>query len=237
MGEIIKFPINEEDTNKLILLTANNVIADSTNELLINYEEIEERLSNLLKHETMENRVMLLSGLCFFTDAYVIGEEDDWEKYIMQGTKVKSYAVFTNLNKIPKKIVKERNYTENSFRNIVDILNKKNEKYELYINPGKKEGYIFTSDLIKIFFDLADLAIKFADERMKEGYQGEELTPIMFERFDFRNVEITLKNGNIIKTQVQAPTFGDELNARYTYDFDGEEKEIFKKDIAFIKEI
>jgi len=237
MGEIIKFPVNQEDTDKLILLVANNAITDSTNELLIDFEEIEKRLSDLRKYDTMENRILLISGLCFFNDAYVVGEDDDWEKYKMQGTKVKSYAVFTNLNKMPKKLVKERKYTEKSFRTIVDKLNKKYEKYEIYINPEKDDGYIFTSDLIKVFFDLIDKAVKFADDRMKEGYKGEELTAIMFEKFDFRNVEITLKNGNKIKTQVQASTFGDEPNARYTYLMDGEEKEVLKKDIIFIKEI
>ena len=237
MSEIIKFPVNEEESKELILLLANYAIADSTNELSINFEEIEERLSALRKHETIENRVQLLSGVCFFYDAYVIGEDHEWEECTMKGTEVKSYAIFTSLNKMPKKIVKAKRYSENSFRNIVDKLNKKDEKYETYINPGKNDGYIFTSELIKVSFDLIDIAIKFADDNMKKGYKGEELTDIMFERFDFRNVEITLNNGKTIKTQVEASTFGDDPNARYTYNVNGEEKEILRKDIAFIKEI
>src|SRR5574344_1938256 len=119
MGKIIQFPVNEEETNKLILLVANNAIADSTNESLLDSEEIEERISNLRSHDTMENRVLLITGMCFYNDAYVVGGED-WEDYEMQGTSVKSYAVFTSREKMPKSLAKKSSLAGWSFRILID---------------------------------------------------------------------------------------------------------------------
>ena len=86
--------------------------------------------------------------------------------------------------------------------------------------------------------DIANKAIDFADGLMREGLSADRLTDKLFERFDFRNVEITLTNGLKVCGEVTALSFGDEPDANFEITLENGERDIvYRKDVAFIKEV
>lgn len=237
MGKIIQFSqewgkISNEDA---ILMLANHAICDSTDELLIDGETIEDRLMSILENDTIENKISLVTGLCFFNSAYVIGKENSWKEY--KSAAENAYFIFTDLDKIPTKHYKKRNFTEISFRIFVERLSDESNEVELYINPGNKASYIVSLEVIRASLELIDKAIEFADEQMKKGYSGETLTDVMFERYEYRTVEVQLKNGETVRGEVVGTSYGDEPNAHYELELDGQSTTVYRKDIAFIREI
>ena len=72
---------------------------------------------------------------------------------------------------------------------------------------------------------------------MKTGLTSENLTDILFERFEFRTVRIELLDGSEIEGEVIETTYGGEPNAYYIVSVNGQEQKVFRKDIALIWEI
>ncbi len=239
MGKILKFPpagVRDMNMDKAFVFFANEAICDSTNEILIDGEDIEKRLERLKKEDSMENRLSLLSGLCYFSEALALGGED-WKEYkVKDGEKSVGYAIFTNVEKFPKKAQKVK-YREVSLRYMIKELENEPGETDIYINPGSKDGYIVRLELARYMLKLADTASDFADKQMQKGYRGEELTDVMFERYEWRQVEITLKDKRKIVGEITGCSFGDDPNAEYTVTTEKKEETVYRKEIEFIKEI
>lgn len=238
MGRILNFPpegVRNADFEQSFIFFANEAIRDSTNEILIDGEDIEERLERLKKEDTMENRLSLLSGLCFFSEALALGRED-WKEYKVKEGNAIGYAIFTSREKFPKNARKMK-YREVSLRYIRNELENESGEVEIYINPGSEGGYILTLALVRYILILADKASDFADEQMKKGYKGEELTDVMFERYECRRVEITLKDKRKVVGEITGCSFGDDPNAQYSVATGEKEEKVYRKEIGFIKEL
>ncbi len=239
MGKIINFPpegVRSGSFEKGIVFLTNEAICDSTNEMLIDGEDIEERLERLKNEDTMENRLSLISGLFFFDMAIVIGEEKDWKEHRVKDGDSLGYAVFTRAEKIPSG-GKRVEYQEFSFRNIIKELSEEADNVEIYVNPGSEEGFILTLQMLRYMQKIIDNAVDFADEQMKKGYAGEKLTDKMFERYEWRTVEITMKDQRKIIGEVTGCSYGDDPKAQYTVTVGEQEVKVARKEIAFIKEI
>ena len=239
MGKILNFPtdwVKNGNPDKFMSILLNQAICDSTDEILIDHEDIEERLENLAKNDSLENRIKVICGLCFFDMAIVLGGED-WKEYTMQEEDSYGYVVFTHINKIPQKQYKKIGFEEFSFRRIIEELADEKGSVEIYVNPGSSASFIFNLQVIRATLEIIDKAVEFADEQMKKGYSGEELTDVMFERFEFRNVEITLKDNQKLVGEVTSLSYGDDPNANYEITAGEKKVTIYRKDIAFIKDL
>jgi hypothetical protein len=238
MAEILQFPQgNNEEFEKLVSEFVNQAVCDSTDELLIDGHTIEGRIAKLCADNTMQNKVAFISGLCAFSDAYIIGDDDTWMDYKLKQGNFEGYAVFTDIDKVPADKRRRRQFTSTSFRYMIGQLEGESGKIEFCLNPNEKNSYIISLELLRVSLELYDKASDFTDDLMKKGLKAESLTDVLFERFDYRLVEITLKNGTKLSGQVECPTFGDDPNAHYELTADDKTIDVFRKDIAFIKEI
>lgn len=240
MAKIYNFPIDwgKHTLEELFAIFANDAISASTDELLIDSEDIESRLAELSNKDCAENRSWLIMGLLFFNDVIIVGDEDTWIKNKISYNGSQGFAVYTSVNKLPKNKRNFKNYFELAFRLILEKLEAENNDIDIYVNPGDKNGWTFSLALLRMSMDIANKATDFADELMKKGLDANGLTDKLFERFDFRNVEITLKDGTKLIGEVETVTFGNDVNAHYELTKSDDEKlDVYRKDIAFIKEI
>ncbi len=238
MAKIIQFSNKnmEESAKQAILELSNYAIYDSTNELLLDSEEIENRLNEMMLNDNVKSRAAVLSGLYFYTSVYVAGDEDNWREYRLRNNNSYYYAVYTDESKILKQ-KRYDDYTEYSFRMIIDDLAEENENTEIIVNPKSKNSVSLTLQLLRTAAELIEQAVSFVDKLMKEGLKSDSLTDILFERFEFRRVEIKLNDGSIIIGEVTATSYGDEPNANYEVETKEKTLTVYRKDIAFIKEI
>lgn len=240
MAKIFNFPTDwgKHTSEDLFTMFANDAICASTDELLIDSEDIEKRLAELSKRDCAENRSWLIMGLLFFNDVILVGDEDSWTKDKISYNGSQGFAVYTSVEKLPKDKRSFKCYFELAFRLILEKLSNESNDVDIYVNPGDKNGWTFSLALLRMSMDIANKATDFADGLMKKGLDANGLTDKLFERFDFVNVEIILTNGTKLTGEVEAVTFGDDENAHYEMTkTDGKKVEVFRKDIAFIKEI
>lgn len=240
MAKIYNFPTDwgKHTPEELFAMFANDAICASTDETLIDSEDIEARLAELSKKDCAENRSWLIMGLLFFNDVIIIGDEDTWTKDKIAYNGSKGFAVYTSVEKLPENKRNFKYYFELAFRIILEKLANESNDIDIYVNPGDKNGWTFSLALLRASMDIANKAIDFADGLMREGLSADHLTDKLFERFDFRNVEITLTNGSKVCGEVTALSFGKEPDANYKITKENDERVIvYRKDIAFIKEV
>lgn len=240
MAKIYNFPTDwgKHTTEELFTMFANDAICASMDETLIDSEDIEARLAELSKEDCAENRSRLIMGLLFYNDVIIVGDEDNWtnEKIVYNGSQ--GFAVYTSAEKLPTNKRNFKCYFELSFRLILEKLTDESNDVDIYVNPGDKDGWTFSLALLRMSMDIANKAIDFADGLMREGLSADRLTNKLFERFDFRRVEITLTNGSKLCGEVTALSYGDEPDANYEITKEnGETVTVYRSDIAFIKEV
>lgn len=240
MAKIYNFPSDwgKHTTEELFLMFANNAICADTDETLIDSEDIENRLAELSKNDTAENRSFVIMGLLFYNGAIILGDENSWTKDKISYNGTQGYAVYTSVEKLPSNKRNFKCYFELAFRLILERLVDESNDVDIYVNPGDKNGFTFSLALLRMSMKIAEEAIEFADALMKKGLDANGLTDKLFERFDFRNVEITLIDGTKICGEVTALSFGNEPNANYEIiKASGERVAVYRRDIVFIKEI
>lgn len=240
MAKIYNFPTDwgKHSTEELFIMFANDAICASTNETLIDGEDIEARLAELSKKDCAENRSWLIMGLLFFNDVIIVGDEDTWTNNKISYNGSNGFAVYTSVEKLPNNKKNFKCYFELAFRIILEKLADESSDVDIYVNPGDKNGWTFSLALLRMSLDIANKAIDFADGLMKEGLSADRLTVKLFERFDLRNVEITLANGSKLCGEVTALSYGDEPDANYEITKEnGERVTVYRADIAFIKEV
>lgn len=240
MAKIYNFPTDwgKHTTEELFTMFANDAIRASTDETLIDSEDIEARLAELSKKDCAENRSWLIMGLLFFNDVIIVGDEDTWTNNKIAYNGSQGFAVYTSVEKLPTNKRNFKCYFELSFRLILDKLTNENNDVDIYVNPGDKNGWTFSLALLRASMDIANKANDFADGLMREGLSAYRLTDKLFERFDFRKVEIALTNGSKVCGEVTALSYGDESDANYEITKEnGERVTVYRTDIAFIKEI
>lgn len=240
MAKIYNFPTDwgKHTAEELFTMFANDAICASTDETLIDSEDIEARLAELSKKDCAENRSWLIMGLLFYNDVIIVGDEDNWtnEKIAYNGSQ--GFAVYTSVEKLPTNKRNFKCYFELSFRLILEKLTDESNDVDIYVNPGDKDGWTFSLALLRMGMDIANKAIDFADGLMRVGLSVDRLTNKLFERFDFRRVEFTLTNGSKLCGEVTALSYGDEPNANYEITKEnGERVTVYRADIAFIKEV
>lgn len=239
MAKIYNFPSDwgKHTQEELFLMLANDAICASTDENLIDSDDIEYRLAELSKNDSVENRSWLIMGLLYFSDVVILGNEATWTENKIDYNGSQGFAVYTSVEKLPKNKRNFKYYFEHSFRFVLESLAGESNNIDIYINPGDKDGWTFSLALLRMSMDIANEATGFADDLMKKGITAEGLTDKLFERFDFVNVEITLKDGTKLTGEVEAVTYGDDENAHYEMTKnDGEKLDVYRKDIAFIKQ-
>ncbi|MDE6505197.1 MAG: hypothetical protein K2L42_04925 [Clostridia bacterium] len=240
MAKIYNFPTDwgKHTQEELFSIFANDAICASTDENLIDSDDIEDRLSELRKNDRVENRSWATFGLLFFNDVLIMGNEETWTENKITYNGSQGYAVYTSVGKLPVNKRNFKNYFELCFRFILEKLNAESNSIDIYVNPGDKNGWTFSLGYLRMCMDIANKATAFADDLMKKGLTAENLTNKLFERFDFVNVEITLKDGTKLMGEVEAVTFGNDENAHYEMTtIDGTKLDVYRKDIAFIKQI
>lgn len=238
MAKIYNFPSDwgKHTQEELFLILANDAICASTDENLIDSDDIEHRLAELSKNDCVENRSWLIMSLLYFSDVIILGNEETWTENKVAYNGSQGFAVYTSVEKLPKNKRNFKYFFEHSFRFVLDSLIGESNNVDIYINPGDKNGWTFSLALLRMCMDIANKAIDFVDELMKKGITAEGLTDKLFERFDFVNVEITLKDGTKLTGEVEAVTYGDEENAHYEMtNSDGTRMDVYRKDIDFIK--
>lgn len=234
LSEYCESQLQEE----LISIFANDAICASTDENLIDSDDIEDRLAELSKNDSVENRSWLTMGLLFFNNVIILGDEVTWTENKIAYNGSQGYAVYTSVEKLPKNKRSFKDYFELCFRFVLEKLNAESNNVDIYVNPGDKNGWTFSLAYLRMCMDIANKATDFADDLMKKGLTAEGLTDKLFERFDFVNVEITLTDGTKLTGEVEAVTFGNEENAHYEMiKTDGTKLDVYRKDITFIKQI
>jgi hypothetical protein len=240
MAKIYNFPTDwgKHTQEELISIFANDAICASTDENLIDSDDIEDRLAELSKNDSVENRSWLTMGLLFFNNVIILGDEVTWTENKIAYNGSQGYAVYTSVEKLPKNKRSFKDYFELCFRFVLEKLNAESNNVDIYVNPGDKNGWTFSLAYLRMCMDIANKATDFADDLMKKGLTAEGLTDKLFERFDFVNVEITLTDGTKLTGEVEAVTFGNEENAHYEMiKTDGTKLDVYRKDITFIKQI
>lgn len=225
-------------TEDLLLQLANDAICADTDSVLLNSADIEDRLLAVNKNDTPENRSYLIMGLLFYTDVILVGTETTWKSRKLNQNGLCGYAVYTSVEKLPEYVRISKIYFDASFDYILRELQKEKDDVNIYLNPGDVNGVTFSLQLLRLMKEIADKAIDFADGLMKRGLEEKELTDTLFERFDFRQVKIKLKNGAEIEGQVTGLSFGDDPNANYEVtQKSGEPITVYRRDISYIREI
>lgn len=240
MAKIYNFPTDwgKYTQEELFSRLANDAVCASTDEILIDSDDIENRLAALSKSDSIENRSWAIMGLLYFSNVLILGDNETWTKNKIEYNGSQGYAVYTSANKLPKNLRDYKYYFDHSFRYILKQLEKESNNVDIYVNPGDTSGWTFSLELLRMCMDIANKADAFADSLMKKGLTAEGLTDKLFERFDFVNVEITLTDGTILTGEVEAVTFGDDEDAHYEMiKTDGTKLDVYRKDIAFIKQI
>lgn len=238
MAKIYNFPTDwgKHSQEELFLIFANDAICASTDENLIDSDSIEDRLAELSKNDSVENRSWLTMGLLFFNDVIILGDEETWTENKIAYNGSQGYAIYTSIEKLPKNKRNFKYYFELCFRFILEKLAHESDSVDIYVNPGDKDGWTFSLAYLRMCMDIANKANDFADDLMKKGLTAERLTDKLFERFDFVNVEITLTDGTKLTGEVEAVTFGNDENAHYEMiKADGTNLVVYRKDISFIK--
>ena len=240
MAKIYNFPADwgKHTQEELFLMFANDAICASTDENLIDGNDIENRLAELSKNDNVENRSWLTMGLLFFNNVIILGNEETWTENKITYNGSQGFAVYTSVEKLPKNKRNFKDYFELCFRFILEKLANESNDVDIYVNPGDKNGWTFSLAYLRMCLDIADKANDFADDLMNKGLTAEGLTDKLFERFDFVNVEITLTDGTKLKGEVEAVTYGNDENAHYEMiKTDGTKLDVYRKDIVFIKKI
>ena len=223
-------------TEDLLLQLANDAICADTDSVLLNSADIEDRLLAVNKNDTPENRSYLIMGLLFYTDVILVGTETSWKSRKLTQNGLCGYAVYTSVEKLPEYVWISKIYFDASFDYILRELQKEKDDVNIYLNPGDVNGVTFSLQLLRLMKEIADKAIDFADGLMKRGLEEKELTDTLFERFDFRQVKIKLKNGAEIEGQVTGLSFGDDPNANYEVtQKSGEPITVYRRDISYIR--
>ena len=225
-------------TEDLLLQLANDAICADTDSVLMDSTDIEKRLVAVNQNDTPENRSSLIMGLLFYNEAILVGTETSWKSRKLTQNGMCGYAVYTSAEKLPEYVRMSKVYFDAPFGYILGELQKEKDGVNIYLNPGDVNGVTFSLQLLRLMKEIADKAIDFADGLMKRGLEEKELTDTLFERFDFRQVKIKLKNGAEIEGQVTGLSFGDDPNANYEVtQRNGEPIAVYRRDISYIREI
>lgn len=160
MAKIYNFPTDwgKHTTEDLFGMFANDAIIASTDEMLIDGEDIETRLAELSKKDCAENRSRLIMGLLFFNDIIIVGDEENWTKNKISYNGSQGYAVYTSAGKLPKSKRNFKCYFELAFRLILEKLQNESNDVDIYVNPGDKNGWTFSLALLRMGMDIANKA-------------------------------------------------------------------------------
>ena len=222
----------------MLLQLANDAICADTDSVLMDSTDIEKRLVAVNQNDTPENRSSLIMGLLFYNEAILVGTETSWKSRKLTQNGMCGYAVYTSAEKLPEYVRMSKVYFDAPFGYILGELQKEKDDVNIYLNPGDVNGVTFSLQLLRLMKEIADKAVDFADGLLKRGLEEKDLTDTLFERFDFRQVHIKLKDGREIEGEVTGLSYGDDPNAKYEVtQKSGEPITVYRRDISYIREI
>ncbi len=163
-------------------------------------------------------------------------EKGGWSSPVLYNEEGNTVLLFTAKKHIKGEQFKEYKSAKADYSSIIEGFGEHNVK-KVIINIDTQNLLLPTeniSGIIKVCDDLQ----KTVDQYMESGIQEEDLEEIIFERFKGRRIYCKFKDGTTIEADSYSYFKDKEMGGYLVADTD-EEKEvkIYKKDIAFIKDI